>query len=122
MCTMSSSTDCLHCSMGASENDALIVRPGIKTPTDLQGKTIATPRGSTSHYLLLYFLKILNLERAVTVRMAQPAELADLWRAGAIDGTFVCSPHHQAMKDMFATRTFITGIALENLGAPTAQM
>ena len=103
-------------------NDALIVRPEITTPADLPGKTIATPRGSTSHYQLINFLKLLNLDKLVTVRTAQPSEFAELWRTGGIDGVFVWSPHLQALRTTFDARTLITGTALGDLGAPTALM
>ena len=56
---------------------------------DLRGLTIATPSGSTSHYQLLYLLGILNLTGTVTVKLAQPSELADLWQNDKIDGAYV---------------------------------
>lgn len=37
--------------------EGLVVRPAIATPADLAGKRIATPFGSTSHYLLNVLLK-----------------------------------------------------------------
>ena len=56
---------------------------------DLRGLTIATPSGSTSHYQLLYLLGILNLTGTVTVKLAQPSELAELWQNDTIDGAYV---------------------------------
>ena len=52
---------------------------------------------------------MLNL-RNVTVRLAQPAELAKLWRAGDIDGAYVWEPHLSLLKVEFpAARTLIAG-------------
>ena len=103
-------------------NEALIVRPEIITPADLPGKTIATSQGSTSHYQLLYFLKLLNLDKVVTVRIAGPSEFAELWQTGAIDGVFVWSPYLQALRTTFDAHTLITSSALGDLGAPIADM
>ena len=101
------------------EAEALIVRPDISTIRDLNGKTIAAPRGSTSHYQLLYFLHTINMTKSVSVRMAQPSELAELWQAGEIDGAFVWAPHSDQLRAMFDTRTLIAGGAVARLGAPT---
>ena len=51
--------------------------------------------------------------------MAQPSELAELWRAGEIDGAFVWAPHSDQLRPMFDTRTLIAGGAVARLGAPT---
>ena len=112
----------VHCRLQLWENEALLVRPTIREPSDLIGRTIAAPAGSTSHYLLLYFLKILHLSNTVTVRTAQPSELAELWRSGEIDGAFVWAPHVHALRAAFDTHTFTTGGALARLGAQTASM
>ena len=104
------------------DNEALILRPELRKLADLRGKTIAAPAGSTSQYQLQYFLQAVNLSDKVTVRTAQPSELAALWRAGTIDGCFVWAPHLQTLRAAFDTHTLITGSALARLGAPTATM
>ena len=104
------------------DNEALLVRRTIREPSDLNGKTIATPAGSTSHYQLLYFLQMLHLSNTVTVLLAQPSELTELWRAGEIDGAFVWAPHLHALRAAFDTRFLVLGSALARLAAPTATL
>ena len=101
------------------DTEALIVRPNIRNPQDLHGKTLACPAGSTSHYQLLYLIDQLKLSDVVTVRTAQPSDLEDLWRTGVIDGAFVWSPHLDRLRAAFETRTLVTGGAVAELGAPT---
>jgi NitT/TauT family transport system substrate-binding protein len=67
----------------------LMVRPEIKTPADLKGKTIAITRfGSTSHWVLQLFLRKWGM-RADEIKMLQlgssPAMFASLEK-GAVDG------------------------------------
>ena len=101
------------------DTEVLIVRPNIRNPQDLRGKTLACPAGSTSHYQLLYLIDQLKLKDLVTVRTAQPPELEELWRSGVIDGAFVWSPHLDRLRAAFKTRTLVTGGAVAELGAPT---
>ena len=72
-----------------AEADALLVRDEIRKVGDLRGRTIATASGSTSHYQLLYFLRIMNLASDVIVKLANPSEFADMWQRAEIDGVFV---------------------------------
>ena len=67
----------------------LMVRPEIKTPADLKGKTIAVTRfGSASHWILQLFLRKWGM-RSEDVKMLQlgssPAMFASLEK-GAVDG------------------------------------
>ena len=67
----------------------LMVRPEIKTPTDLKGKTIAVTRfGSASHWVLQLFLRKWGM-RPDDIKMLQlgssPAMFASLEK-GAVDG------------------------------------
>jgi NitT/TauT family transport system substrate-binding protein len=66
-----------------------IVRPEIRTPADLKGKTIAVTRfGSASHWILQLFLRKWGM-RADDIKMLQlgssPAMFASLEK-GAVDG------------------------------------
>ena len=101
------------------DTEALIVRPNIRNPQDLHGKTLACPAGSTSHYQLLYLIDQLKLRDVVTVRTARPSELEDLWRTGVIDGAFVWSPHLDGLRAAFKTRTLATSGAVAELGGST---
>ena len=101
------------------DTEGLIVKADIQKIEDLKGRTIATPRGSTSHFQLVYFLHLLKLTDSVTVRLAQPSELEGLWRAGTIDGAYVWSPHLVRLRTAFDAQTLLTGSAVSQLGAPT---
>lgn len=77
------------------DNEALVVTKasGIKSVTDLEGKKIGVPFGSTSHFSLLAALKQANIEQTtVTVLDMQPAEMLTAWKRGIIDGGFVWQP------------------------------
>ena len=68
------------------ESSGLLVRSTIRSPSDLRGKTLATPRGSTSHYQLSYLLDLTSLTDDVNIILAPPSQYAELWRRGEIDG------------------------------------
>ena len=73
----------------------LMVRPEIKTPADLKGKTIAVTRfGSASHWVLQLFLRKWGM-RTDDIKMLQlgssPAMLASLEK-GAVDGAVFTIP------------------------------
>ncbi|HEX6175096.1 MAG TPA: ABC transporter substrate-binding protein [Candidatus Binatia bacterium] len=73
----------------------MMVRPEIKTPADLRGKTIAVTRfGSASHWVLQLFLRKWGM-RTDDIKMLQlgssPAMLASLEK-GAVDGAVFTIP------------------------------
>lgn len=73
----------------------LMVRPEIKTPTDLKGKTIAVTRfGSASHWVLQLFLRKWGM-RTDDIKMLQlgssPAMFASLEK-GVVDGAAFTIP------------------------------
>jgi NitT/TauT family transport system substrate-binding protein len=73
----------------------LMVRPEIKTPTDLKGKTIAVTRfGSASHWVLQLFLRKWGM-RTDEIKMLQlgssPAMFASLEK-GVVDGAAFTIP------------------------------
>lgn len=73
--------------------EGLAVRPAIATPADLVGKRIATPFGSTSHYLLNVLLKQTGLSPdSVSLRDMTPDQAAAAWTAGQIDAAYVWEP------------------------------
>jgi len=81
---------------------ALVVRCALHGPQDLRGTTIATPRYSTTHYILLAALDEAGLDHVetaelpsagaaaaadrVTVVTISPTEIEAAWSAGRIDG------------------------------------
>lgn len=73
--------------------EGLVVRPAIATPADLAGKRIATPFGSTSHYLLNVLLKQAGLSPdSVSLLDMTPDQAAAAWSAGQIDAAYVWEP------------------------------
>ena len=102
-------------------DDALLVRPAIRSADALRGKTIGTPKGATTHYQLLHFLHMLQLQDEVTVRLAAPSELAALWRTGKIDGAFIWEPYLGELSRMFETRVLVSSRAVARLGAPVCE-
>ena len=64
---------------------------------DLEGRTLSAPADSSSHYQLLYFIKLLRLEN-VNVRTAEPNLIDELWQRGDIDAAFVWEPHLARLK------------------------
>lgn len=79
--------------IGASES--LIVRngAGIEKPSDLKGKKIAVPIGSTAHFSLMGALKNWGLaEKDVLVVGMAPPEIGAAWSQNAIDAAFIWEP------------------------------
>ncbi len=73
--------------------EGLVVRSAIATPADLAGKRIATPFGSTSHYLLNVVLKQSGLSPdSVSLFNMTPDQAAAAWTAGQIDAAYVWEP------------------------------
>lgn len=73
--------------------EGLVVRPIIATPADLVGKRIATPFGSTSHFLLSILLKQAGLQPdSVSLVDMTPDQAAMAWTAGQIDAAYVWEP------------------------------
>ncbi len=65
----------------------------IKKPSDLIGKKVATPFGSTSHFRLLGFLKTNGLtQQQVTVLDLRPDALVAAWQRADIDAAYVWAP------------------------------
>lgn len=80
--------------------EGLVVRPIIATPADLIGKRIATPFGSTSHYLLNILLKQAGLSPdSVSLVDMTPDQAVAAWRAGQIHAAYVWEPAIGRMVD-----------------------
>ena len=75
--------------------EALVARDGsgITSPTDLRGKRIAAPGGSTTHFHLLYALEQfgIGLDEVLFVFL-DPDEIVEAWEAERIDAAFVWYP------------------------------
>jgi NitT/TauT family transport system substrate-binding protein len=77
-----------------------VVRPdaGIRTPSDLGGKRIATPqRGGTQDIALRFLVRDAGLQTSdeggtVAVVPIQPADILTVFRRGQVDGAWVAEP------------------------------
>ncbi|MFI6033291.1 ABC transporter substrate-binding protein [Streptomyces sp. NPDC051315] len=79
----------------AGENEALVAREGtgIADVAGLEGKKIATPFASTSHYSLLAALETAGLEPSdVQLIDLQPQPILAAWQRGDIDAAYVWLP------------------------------
>ncbi|WP_062644993.1 taurine ABC transporter substrate-binding protein [Streptomyces maremycinicus] len=79
----------------AGENEALVARKdtGITDVAGLEGKTIATPFASTSHYSLLAALEAAGLKTSdVKLVDLQPQPIIAAWQRGDIDAAYVWLP------------------------------
>lgn len=75
--------------------EALVVRDGtgIKDLDDLEGKTVATPSASTSHFSLLAALDDAGVStKKVKVIDAEPDAILAAWKAGQIDAAYIWNP------------------------------
>jgi taurine transport system substrate-binding protein len=77
------------------EAEALIVRnaSNVAKLKDLEGKRVATPFVSTSHYQLMLAMKLEGVDaKKVNVMNMRPPEIAAAWERGDIDGAFIWDP------------------------------
>jgi taurine transport system substrate-binding protein len=77
------------------EAEALIVRnaSNVASLKDLEGKRVATPFVSTSHYQLMLAMKLGGVDaKKVNVMNMRPPEIAAAWERGDIDGAFIWDP------------------------------
>jgi taurine transport system substrate-binding protein len=80
---------------GIGSAEALVARDGtgIKDLKDLEGKTVATPAASTSHFSLLAALKDAGVStKKVKVIDSEPDAILAAWKAGQIDAAYVWNP------------------------------
>lgn len=76
--------------------EALAVRQGknINTVSDLSGKTVAAPFGSTTHYLLMAALRDAKVNPAsVKLLDMAPSDALAAWLRGDIDAAYIWEPN-----------------------------
>jgi NitT/TauT family transport system substrate-binding protein len=74
-------------------NDQIIARPGISSPADLKGKTVAAEQGTVDHYLLLLALRKAGLTEADVKFQPLPTDAAAAaFVAGQVDAVGVFAP------------------------------
>lgn len=85
---------------GATSGGAsLVVRPAVTSPTDLRGKTLATPQlGNTQDVAMRYWLSRNGLKTTLegsgdlSIHPQENAQTLQTFRAGQIDGAWVPEP------------------------------
>jgi taurine transport system substrate-binding protein len=88
----------IHDVIGTAE--ALVVRSDIESIEDLEGKTIATPFASTSHFSLLAALEDAGVDATkVKIIDAEPDAIYAAWTAEQIDGAYVWNPNLAKLVD-----------------------
>lgn len=107
----------IHDVIGSAE--ALVVKPAITDIKGLEGKTIATPLASTSHYSLLAALADAGVDQSkVKVIDAEPDDIFAAWKRGDIDGAYVWNPNlDKIVKD--GGKLLIDSAALAKKGKTT---
>ena len=101
--------------------EAMVVRTdaGIKSFADLEGKTIAAPFGSTTHYLLLQALADEGIDPAsMKILDLRPNDIAVAWSRGDIDAAWYWEPNlNKAVVD--GGNIFMTSGIMASRGYPT---
>lgn len=101
--------------------EAMVVRTDadIKSFADLEGKTIAAPFGSTTHYLLLQALTDEGIDPAsMEILDLRPNDIAVAWARGDIDAAWYWEPNlDKAVSD--GGNIFMTSGIMASRGYPT---
>ena len=107
-----------------SDGEALVAHPnsGIKKLSDLIGKRVATPFGSTSHYALKVALNLEGIDESrVTILSLDPEQLHSAWKEGKIDAGYVWEPVLTRLHESDGI-TLMTSKDLALRGFPTADL
>lgn len=101
--------------------EAMVVRTdkNIKSFKDLEGKTIAAPFGSTTHYLFLQALADEGIDPAsMKILDLRPNDIAVAWSRGDIDAAWFWEPNlDKTVKD--GGNIFMTSGIMASRGYPT---
>lgn len=106
------------------DNEALVVKKqsGIKTISDLKGKRIAAPFGSTTHYHLIAALRLNSINpKEVNILYLEPEEMVEAWKKNKIDGGFVWVPSLTKMLED-GGEILVTSRQLAEGGFPTGDL
>lgn len=94
-------------------NDKIIVREGINTIADLQGKSIAVEEGTVDHFLLLLGLEQAGLTQDdITLQPLETGAAAAAFVAGQVDAVGVFAPfttqalQRPGSKELFSSKDF----------------
>jgi len=81
--------------------DVIVVRPGIRTVSDLKGKKISVAYGTPSHTFLLWLLEANNMatQDVELVQVKSAIDAAAMAKSGSVDGAVVWSPDDDDIVD-----------------------
>ena len=110
----------IHSVIGEAE--ALVVKDSIGSISDIRGKKIAVPFGSTSHFTLLSLLKLENIpENELTILDLQPQDLVAAWQRGDIDGGYIWYPNLSKLVNN-GGKILVTSADMAEQGVVTADL
>jgi NitT/TauT family transport system substrate-binding protein len=79
--------------MDSDGGDGILVRKGIKSLADLKGKTVAFPKGTPSHFFLLYLLRQEGLSsKSIEPRYMEAGHAGTAFIAGKVDAAVTWEP------------------------------
>ncbi|MEV7640516.1 ABC transporter substrate-binding protein [Streptomyces rubiginosohelvolus] len=107
----------------AGDNEALVARDGSKISSvkDLEGKKVATPFSSTSHYSLLAALDRAGVDASkVQLLDLEPQDILAAWTRGDIDATYVWLPTLEELKK--TGKVIVSSRELAADGKPTLDL
>lgn len=110
----------IHSVIGEAE--ALVVKKDINSISDIRGRTIAVPFGSTTHFSFLSLLKLENIpEKELKVLDLQPQNMVAAWQRGDIDGGYIWYPHLPKLAED-GGKTLVTSADMAKKGVVTADL
>lgn len=84
------------------DSEALVAKPdrGIETLSDLRGKKVGTPFGSSAHFVLLKSLEGVGIATSeLEIFDLQPDDIAAAWFRGDIDAAYLWAPALSRLKE-----------------------
>ena len=112
----------IHDIIGEAESLVATEDSGVTDLAGLEGKKVATPLASTSHYSLLVALKDAGVDpNSVTVVDLEPEAILAAWTRGDIDAAYVWSPTLDELKADGGT-VLTTSAELAKKGKVTADL
>ena len=110
----------IHSVIGEAE--ALVVKKNINSISDIRGKKIAVPFGSTSHFTFLSLLKLEKIEeKELTILDLQPQDMVAAWQRGDIDGGYIWYPNLPKMVESNG-KILVTSADMAEKGVVTADL
>jgi taurine transport system substrate-binding protein len=90
-------------------SERLIAKQDIKQVSDLRGKSVAYPPGSTAHYALMAALKVAKVPAGEVKLLAlAPNEMLAAWTRGDISAAYVWGPFSHQMENSGGHQVLVT--------------